>query len=67
MSSRTQPNSGTEWLSALQRAETRIQELTKTLELAEYVSRKDSLTEHERLENVRTVICHALQPKDSAK
>jgi ankyrin repeat protein len=43
----------------------RIQELTTALELAEYVSRKDSLTEHERLESARTVICHALPPKSA--
>ena len=33
----------------------------KALDLAEYVSRKDSLTDHERLESVRTVICRALE------
>jgi hypothetical protein len=43
----------------------RIQELTTALELAEYVSRKDSLTEYERLESARTVICHALPPKSA--
>jgi hypothetical protein len=45
----------------------RIQELEGTLKLAEYVSRKDSLSEHERLASARTVICRALQPKDGAK
>jgi hypothetical protein len=45
----------------------RIQELEGVLKLAEYVSRKDSLSEHERLASARTVICRALQPKDGAK
>jgi hypothetical protein len=43
----------------------RIQELEAALKLAEYVSRKDSLSEHERLESARTVICHALPPKSA--
>jgi hypothetical protein len=34
--------------------------LRKALEKIEYASRKDSLTEHERLQSVRTVVCAAL-------
>jgi len=34
--------------------------LSKALELIEYVSRKDSLTEQERLQSVRTVVTSAL-------
>lgn len=34
--------------------------LSKALELIEYVSRKDSLTEQERLQSVRTVVISAL-------
>lgn len=38
----------------------KIAELVKALEQIEYASRKDSLTEHERLQSVRTVVCAAL-------
>jgi hypothetical protein len=35
-------------------------DLVKALELIEYASRKDSLTDHERLQSVRTVVCGIL-------
>lgn len=34
--------------------------LVEALRLIEYASRKDSLTENERLQSVRTVVCTAL-------
>jgi hypothetical protein len=34
--------------------------LRKALEKIEYASRKDSLTEHERLSSVRIVVCAAI-------
>jgi hypothetical protein len=76
MTDRSQPNSetapeerrGTYTLikvTELASLKARIQELEAALKLAEYVSRKDSLSEHERLESARTVICHALPPKSA--
>lgn len=37
-----------------------IDQLRNALEKIEYASRKDSLTDHERLQSVRTVVCAAL-------
>lgn len=38
----------------------KIAALIKAMEKIEYASRKDSLTEHERLQSVRTVVCATL-------
>lgn len=37
-----------------------ITDLLRALKQIEYASRKDSLTENERLQSVRTVVCAAL-------
>lgn len=48
-------------INTLRANEAQLASARKALELAEYVSRKDSFTDRERLESARTVICNALQ------
>lgn len=45
---------------AIKERDDRIHVMVKALEKIEYASRKDSLTETERLQSVRTVVCAEL-------
>ena len=49
-----------ELLTERDRLRVRLASARKALEKIEYASRKDSLTEHERLSSVRTVVCAAI-------